>query len=562
MKKYLLLLILYALCSSYLQAQSISGSASVSYEHYGLMHQPTSWQGPSPRRPWNQVRYSFNPTIDFGKWQLPFQFNFTQFANNFTGPYANLKNQTLKQWITNPSNQLGLSPKYKNNTILLGTQYINYSKLSTGDINIFGAGVDLKPKNYLFKIFAGLSQQGINYAQGPPLIEGAYQRKHIMAQVGKEVENSYKVAFNIAYGKDNDASAIIPITATTKPQEGMVISAVNEIKNEKGFYLNSEIAKTVFNKNGLDASLPNASILPAAVTPKSTSLHDWAGNVSIGMRKKKYELGLNSQYLGATYYTLGYPNQMPDRLDLLLQTKLHLFNDKMILVASGGNRRNNISNPIAANNQIIANANLDYTISDQWTLQASYNNFGFNTQGSTLQNIPSPRNVSNDIGAGITYTKLKTKVLHTATVNYNYSKYVESSFIGNTLTQTNNLTHTFLLNYIPSFLTRKAIPGFPIRMLTAGAGYGNTFAKKKLKLRGALQYHLLKNGFYSNNKNTTLQINADYKITPTLTFNSSYNNNYFLYGNELGMNLIGARYLETFIKGGFTYQFKNKIKTK
>ena len=58
-----------------------------------------------------------------------------------------LKNQTLAQFITNPMNSFGINPKYKWAELQLGTQYLNYSNLSTGDIGMFGIGFDLQAQN-------------------------------------------------------------------------------------------------------------------------------------------------------------------------------------------------------------------------------------------------------------------------------------------------------------------------------------------------------------------------------------------------------------------------------
>jgi hypothetical protein len=40
---------------------SISGTAGVSYESYGLSRKPTGWTGFTPRKPWNQVRFILIP---------------------------------------------------------------------------------------------------------------------------------------------------------------------------------------------------------------------------------------------------------------------------------------------------------------------------------------------------------------------------------------------------------------------------------------------------------------------------------------------------------------------
>lgn len=146
----------------------VSGTMGISYEGYGLNRGPVGWMGYQPRKPWNQVRFNFTPVFKFSKdFSLPVNFNFAAIPTNYAGPYAGLANQNFGQFITNPMNSFGLNPKYKWAELQLGTQYLKYSELSTGDIGVFGIGFDLQPKSYRIKFFTGISQQGVNYLAGP-----------------------------------------------------------------------------------------------------------------------------------------------------------------------------------------------------------------------------------------------------------------------------------------------------------------------------------------------------------------------------------------------------------
>ena len=55
----------------------ISGTAGVTYDGYGLSSNPATPNFYNPRRPWNLVRFSFQPNISFGDFKLPFNFNFS-----------------------------------------------------------------------------------------------------------------------------------------------------------------------------------------------------------------------------------------------------------------------------------------------------------------------------------------------------------------------------------------------------------------------------------------------------------------------------------------------------
>jgi hypothetical protein len=256
-KKYIV--ICFLITSSIASAQtddkkfSVTGTMGVTYEGYGLTRNPAGWTGYTPRRPWNQVRFSFMPNFQFGKdFSLPFNINLAALPTNFAGPYSGYipggPKQSFKQWIANPVNSIAVNPKYKWAELQLGTQYLKYSELSTGDIGIFGAGFDLRPKTFRIKFFSGISQPGINYYSGPPLITGAFKRHNWMFQLGREREGKYEMAFNFAKGKDfiNSSS---PPPLTIKPQESFIVSMVTNVYFTKGWYLKLEGAQSTFTKD-------------------------------------------------------------------------------------------------------------------------------------------------------------------------------------------------------------------------------------------------------------------------------------------------------------------------
>ena len=160
-KRSIIAALLFCLCYGRADAQSapnprvsITGSIGVTYEGYGLTTNPNTPFFYGPRRPWNQLRFNIAPQIKVGNFTLPLNFNFAAIPTNFAGPYSGLGalgHQSFGQFITNPMNNFSINPKYKWAQLLLGTQYLNYSELSTGDIGDFvrfGTVKD-KPKYYL-----------------------------------------------------------------------------------------------------------------------------------------------------------------------------------------------------------------------------------------------------------------------------------------------------------------------------------------------------------------------------------------------------------------------------
>ena len=576
MRKLIILLAILIAFQASAQKKSpvkISGTAGISYEGYGLTRKPSGWTGYTPRKPWNQVRFNFTPKIEFSKnFSLPFNFNFAAIPTNFAGPYAGIKKPNFGQFLTNPMNNFGLNPKYKWAELQLGTQYLKYSDLSTGDIGVFGVGVDLRPKSFLIKFFTGVSQQGVNYVTpgSPTGTDGAFKRQNWMLQLGYGKEERFLIAVNLAKGKDVISSATPPPTLVM-PQEGVVMSVVSELKVKKGgWYIKAEGARSLFTKD-LTQPLSNAvDEMKPLIKGHTSTVTDYAVQGAIGKKSTNFDIGVKMKYIGAGFQTTGYPYLQPDRFDYTLDTRFNAWkakegNYKMNVVASIGQRVNNLSNTASKAKQLIANINWFTQFNDHWTLNFNYNNFGFTSAAGI--NPFGIKNVSNDIGVNPSYTWSNTKMAHMLNLSYNYSKYDERDVMTG-LTTSNN-THTVLFSYVPTYFNKDISPDFSLMyflndvplaklsLFTVSAGLSKPVAKKKVQLRGQLQYTMGKLNSASSNNNFIGSCNIDWKIMKKLTWSTYMTTNYFKYGNELAPppNLVGANYLESTFRTGFQFRF-------
>jgi hypothetical protein len=545
---------------------TLSGTMGITYEGYGLNVKPTGSNIYSPRRPWNQVRFVFTPTLKVKDVTIPFNFNFASIATNFAGPYAGLKKQSIGQFLTNPSNNFGINPKYKWAELLLGTQYLKYTELSTGDVGIFGAGFNLNPGKFLIKFFTGTSQQGVNFVALPlPGTVGAFKRTHYMFQLGVEVEGSHKAVFNFSKGKDHQSSVTSPPLAVM-PQEGFNISLLVEKTLQKGWFLNFEAAQSHFTKdlNQPLNTLTDLTSFKPFITSRTSTVKDHAVNFSVGKKSKNFDISYATKYLGAGYQTMGYPLMQPDRWDNTINTRFNAWKNKMNVTASIGQRLNNLSNTSLTASQFLGNINWFTQFTDRFSLNVNYNNFGFQTASGL--NPYGIKNVSNDLSINPSLNWATTEMSHMLTLNYNFSKYDERDV--NTGITTSNNTQSATLTYIPVYFNKEITPdfsllyfnnkavGFKNSLLTLSSSLGMPIAKKKIQLRGQVQYTYGKFNSFTGNNNLVLSCNIDWKIREKLTWNSFLSTNYFKYGNELGLaSLFGANYLESNVRTGLLYKF-------
>ncbi|MBK7434280.1 MAG: hypothetical protein IPI66_10495 [Chitinophagaceae bacterium] len=382
-----------------------------------------------------------------------------------------------------------------------------------------------------------------------------------MFQLGAEKEGKYLVALNFAKGKDV-ASSSAPPPLTVRPQEGFVMSLVGDVYFKKGWYVKTEGSRSTFTKDITTPYNPLIDDFKPFIRARTSTVTDYAVQATMGKKSANFDIGLTTKYLGAGFQTTGYPYLQPDRLDYTVNTRFNAWKKKINVVASVGQRVNNVSNTALKAKQFIGNLNWYTQFNDHWSLNVNYNNFGFQSAGGI--NPYGIKNVSNDLGVNPTFTWMNTKMMHLLSMSYNYSKYDERDVITG-LTTSNN-THMVLLTYVPTYLTKDLSPDFSamyfyndvpaakISLFTLSAGLAMPAAKNKLRLRGQLQYTLGKLNSFSSNNNLIASCNVDVKIGKKLTWTSFMSTNYFKYGNEITPN--NANYLESNVRTGFQYRFE------
>jgi hypothetical protein len=554
---------------------TISGTAAVTYEHYGLSLNPTNGTFYSQRRPWNTLRFNIKPIVEFGNLKLPFNFNFMPQRPDFPTlpsvpglPPPN-SNQSLGQYFSNPLNTFSVNPKLKWSELQLGMNYIKYSDLSTGDIGLFGYGVNLRPGKFRFRFFKGNSQQAFNFNPLQPQYQAAYKRKVTMAQIGVEKDGVYFAGFNIMKGIDK-INSITNTVATVLPQENVVVTFVSKIKTNAGWSFETELGQCFFTKNKL-VNAPNTLIKnfdPFIKTNTSTN-KDNAVQFLISKKKKNYEVGFSGRWIGAGYTSMGYPFVLNDRLEYSVNSKMNLWKNKVNVIANIGQRFGNWSRSIGnnRNTQLLANMNVNAQFSNDFNINMSYNNFGFFAP-STLP-IGGIRNVGADFNVTPTYTRTTKKMVHLVSGTYNYSKYDEIIFPFGQPVKTFNVTNSLFALYAPSWLEKPYTADFSILyfkntgqhkmiMNTISSGFQWNWEKKKMAFKSQLSYMTTSLEPYSVNKNLLVTFGCDIKTKKQLTWNCSLTLNLYQYGNEFAPVYFNPSYTETLLRTGLQYRFNKK----
>jgi hypothetical protein len=554
---------------------SIGGDMGVSYEGYGLNLWPGRSTPPfyTPRKPWNMLRYNFSPTFTYGKWTIPFNFNFTALQNNFITPVTSGK-QSLWQFITNPANNFGISPKIGTTQFLLGTQYIKYSDLSTGDLGAFGYGINLSPGKFRLKFFHGVSQRSIDYVAPTvvppdPGVPGAYQRNHWMAQLGMEENEKYFVGFNFVKAQDDINSVTSLPQPPITPQDNMVVTFLTKVKTGNGWNLQMELGQS-FHTRDLTTPASASPVLDFKpfITSHTSTDRDNAVMFALAKKKSDWEAGVKFNYYGAGYYTAGYPFMATDRLDYLANASFKLIKKKVNVIASAGQRLGNLSKSSGSgvNRQFIANVNLSAQVTDHFSLNGTFNNLGYNAA-----DITGYRSVNNEFSINPVYTWTTTTMSNMFSGTYTRSQYDETTLVPAAVT--NNNTQTALLQYVPTFFKgnlspdlslmwfKNMAPPVDLTLFNATASLGWKLASK-LSLKSQLQYNTSTTAPFTADKNVLLSGGFDWELYKRLTWQLLLTGNLYRYGTGLPGNSLtppyagSPQYLESTIRTSLNYRFK------
>ncbi len=197
------------------------------------------------RRPGSVGRLVVNSTLTYGEFSLPISLMLSVGQKSAILPA--IGSQSFIEFIKDPSNRIGIAPKYKWIQVLLGTQVPRYSELSVGDLPQFGVGINLTPGLFRFSCFVGTTQLAIE-EDTTKNIQGIYARKMYSAKIGYGKEEASHVYFIATLMKD-DTTSLKTKPINTMPQNGLLSSIDYRIKISKQVYMKGEVAASAFTRD-------------------------------------------------------------------------------------------------------------------------------------------------------------------------------------------------------------------------------------------------------------------------------------------------------------------------
>jgi len=519
---------------------SMNGSLNISYENYAS--NASNYTNFRPRYPEDLFRLNGNAVFHFGKYfSIPVGVNFSNQENTYYLP--TLPEEGVYNYIRNPRNNFHINPTYKWARVNLGSQMPQYSEFTSGDMQIFGVGMEINPKKFILSASYGTSQ----YAVEPnPIyhLGGAYEQQIMSARIGYGKVDASKFTLNVVKLKDDTQSVKLqPIGI--HPHEGISFAPMVEIEITENLKLKSEIAASVFTENllandtFLDGKIPGS--ISKIITINNSTVLDYAHVNKLTWHNNKFGVGVEVKYVGPGFMSVGYRNIEKDILDYKLLSNFKLFNNKLLFNGVIGLRTNNLSNTkLTKNNRVIGNVNLQAQLTNQFSINANYSNFGFrNNQHNNLYRIEM---MSNAISITPTYQFKRKTNFQQISVTASIDQFSQYDQIAQSSLKTDNkvLQSNYLISFnkIPlnmgvfgMYLQNKS-QQFSFNMENVGLNLGYVFMKKKIKANLFTTFNRLERKGFTPDDRLNFRMKIGYKMAKNTRLNvafSQYNNRYGSY---------------------------------
>jgi hypothetical protein len=541
-----------------LKTWQIRGSMGI-YGDFYAMHADTLG-AVAPRRPGTMARFVAEASISYGSFSLPVSLMLA--SGQFSVILPKVPRGNFLNYIKDPSNRVGIAPKYKWIQLLLGTQVPQYSALSVGDLPAFGAGINLTPGKFRFSAFAGTTQLAINEDTAKH-IKGIYARKIYSGKIGVGAEDASHI-YLIASVLRDDTSSLSHKPVNTMPQNGVLSSLDYKINLGKHYYIKGEVAGSLFTRDARSRA-GGSFKLPFEIPSKIYTLQEasrlsFASDLSIVKEGKIFSIKANGKYIGDGFVPLGYPFMQTDRAEVTIDPSLNLFKSKVQLSGSIGKRIDNLAKARSTTTtQTLSSVNLNYQCTERLSLSGSFSNFGF--RNPLVNDTFRVEMVTLSWNFSPVYTVTTGSGMHVCSGMFARNTFKDFNTISGALND--NDSHSAVLSYLFSKvkipLTLSAMASyfdnntsygkFATKSLNLGAGY--KFFKKKLNTMAGLT--ITESAIGPKAAGSQIMVTTGIKYAPTKKINLTVNGSVNLF--KFGVTRPGISYVEDLLRTSLTYKF-------
>lgn len=521
--------------NSLVMAQSnvqVNGSAGVTTELYQFNPSDSTML---PRRPDFNYRIFFNPTVRIGdKVSIPFELYLTKRQPNAMLPLSSSRS------LTDLNNRIGIHPTFGWATFHAGTHEVQFSELSTGDLPVFGWGVDFRPGKFRVAYSQGLTRS-VFEGDTTLNLRPQWQQKIQALKIGSgSKEGSFWYA-NIVKRSD-DMASLTDAAYASKATEGLLFTTDFQLRLASRIIFNGEIGSSAFTRDLSADSLADhgLSFMPASIFQVNQSTRaDAAGKGKLDFNYEQWGLSLQAKYLGPGYEPLGYAFMETDVFDLTISPRLRLFNNRFTVNASVGQRRDNLADTkLATTKRLIALVNTNIVL-DKFSFSAQYNNYGMrnNVDNDTLK----LEFVSSNFSVTPSYRfKSDNGAFHSCSVSFNKSVFEDKNLLTGTYSNNNTTSINGHYNLVfkqlnagaaISFMDNKRING-DFHIFSGSLRFGHSFFERKLNVNTSVGYSLVQHSLFTSDNRFFVRPSVRYKLENKTELFLNGNFRLFKYGSQ------------------------------
>lgn len=519
---------------------NFSGQVGLFYDAYG--YSENNYSTFRPKYPDHLLRFSAHANLSAGKYfTMPFGIDITNQKSSYYLP--NLPEERFIDYIQNPRNNISFNPTYKWVKTFLGTQTPSYSPLTTGDIPIFGLGVELTPGSFLFSLNYGKSQIGINPSPFED-IAGAYEQWLLASRIGVGKEDGTKFVMQFVKISD-DLSSINSTPEYIQPKEGVTLAPLLQVRLANKLLFSTEVAASVATDNLLGPELPLdnkvISVAEKFITINGSSHADVSNITGLEWKDDIFSIGGEVRYIGAGFQSVGYRTTERDLIDYNLKTSLKLLKSKIIFSGSTGVRTNNLENTtLESTNRFIANVNLFTQLSKVVSVNTSYSNFGF--RNNVVFDTLKVEMIQNMLSVSPTLQFNKSTVNHIVNSGISFQFFDEFNMYDgktvSTVSKTLNLGYNLVFKNFPlstgimGMLLDNETPQVQLNIYNIAVNARYRLLNKKLTPSLMFAYSGIERNDETPDKRRRLTLKTDYKLMPKLSFRMAYTWSNYKYGSS------------------------------
>jgi hypothetical protein len=286
-------------------------------------------------------------------WNIPFSYAFSNKNQKFTQPF----------------NQYGIHPQYKNIKLHLGYQNPTFSSYTINGHNLLGAGIEYNPQHFFIHAVYGRLKRASQFTIGGNNDEISFRRMGGAIKAGINY-TMLKAEISLFHGADDIKSLdYIPPSIALKAEENICSSIKVHINPVKFWNVEIEggISKFIDNESELlKKSLKNLN---------NKSGKYYAGKLSSGMHLKQFQINLIYERTEPGFRSLGSYFFMNDFENIQLSPQINLIEGRLSFGGSIGVQRNNLYNIQRSGTwRNLSSLNLSYRANKYYSVQLNYSN--------------------------------------------------------------------------------------------------------------------------------------------------------------------------------------------